>query len=89
MLFPFQTANLQAINAVGRSDVYLKLMAAKRLGGVVILGGSVLLFDDVMSIIYACLLTEIFAILVNIAPNTKILNYKFNLKTLYVLLLLF
>lgn len=77
MLFPFQTANLQAINAIGRSDVYLKLMTIKRIAGVVILGASVFMFNSAISVVYACLVTEIFAIIVNIVPNTKLLNYSF------------
>lgn len=78
MLFPLQTANLQAINAIGRSDVYLKLMTIKRSVGVVFLGISVIVFDSAISVVYACLLTEVFAILVNVVPNSKLLNYNFS-----------
>ena len=77
MLFPLQTANLQAINAIGRSDIYLKLMVIKRVIGVMVLGGSILFFNDVKAVIYACLITEVFAIIVNVVPNSRLLGYKF------------
>ncbi len=75
MCFPLQTANLQAINAIGRSDIYFKLMLLKRLGGVLFLVLAVILFNNPFSIIWACLITEILAILINIYPNKKLLNY--------------
>ena len=75
MCFPLQTANLQAINAIGRSDIYFKLMLFKRLGGVALLALAVVLFNTPFSIIWACLITEILAILINIFPNKKLLNY--------------
>jgi len=76
MCFPLQTANLQAINALGRSDVYFKLMLLKRLGGVVILALAVILFSTPFSIIWACFATEILAILINLRPNIYLLNYR-------------
>ena len=75
MCFPLQTANLQAINAIGRSDVYFKLMVLKRLVGVGILFLAVILFNTPFSVIWACFITEIIAILINIFPNRKLLKY--------------
>lgn len=75
MLFPLQTANLQAINAIGRSDTYLKLMIIKRILGVIVLGVSVVFFKSPYAIVIACLVTEIMAIIVNIIPNKKLLKY--------------
>lgn len=40
-LWPIHTANLQAINAIGRSDIYLKLEIVKKLIGIVILAISI------------------------------------------------
>ena len=40
-LWPIHTANLQAINALGRSDVFLKLEIIKKAVGLVILGISI------------------------------------------------
>ena len=75
MLFPLQTANLQAINALGRSDVYLKLMTLKRSIGLVLLLVSVFIWYSPFAVIVAALVVEILAILVNVPSNYKILGY--------------
>lgn len=75
MLFPLQTANLQAINALGRSDVYLKLMMFKRSIGLVLLIASVWVWHSPFAVIIAALLVEILAVFVNVPSNKKILGY--------------
>ncbi len=76
MCFPLQTANLQAINAIGRSDVYFKLMLWKRAGGVIILALAVLLFNTPFSVIWACFFIEILGILINLPANIRLLHYE-------------
>ena len=75
MLFPLQTANLQAINAIGRSDTYLKLMSWKRLIGVAILAVSVYIYDSPFSVVIAAMVIEIVAILINVPSNKKYFDY--------------
>lgn len=75
MLFPLQTANLQAINALGRSDVYLKLMMWKRALGLVLLVSSVFMWQSPFAVVIAALLVEILAVFINIPSNKRILNY--------------
>lgn len=77
MLFPLQTANLQAINAIGRSDVFLKLMTIKRIVGVVILSISVLVYDSAFAVVFAALVIEVVSVLVNVPSNLKLLDYSF------------
>ncbi len=77
MLFPLQTANLQAINAIGRSDTYLKLMTIKRILGVVILFASVFIYDSPFAVVFAALVIEGVAVLINVPSNVKLLNYRF------------
>lgn len=76
-LFPLQTANLQAINAIGRSDVYLRLMTIKRLIGIAILSIAVFCFKSVYAIAFSCLIIEIISIVINIKPNKNLLGYTF------------
>ena len=76
MLFPMQTANLQAINAIGRSDIYLRLMTIKRIAGVALLAISVFWFRNVYAIVIACLITEIVGIVINVRQNRILLGYK-------------
>ena len=75
MLFPLQTANLQAINALGRSDIYLKLMTWKRSLGVILLLVSVFVWNSPFAVIVAALLVEILAVLVNAPSNKHVLGY--------------
>lgn len=77
MVFPLQTANLQAINAIGRSDVYLKLMALKRFIGVAILLSSVFIYRSPFAVVISALLVEFIAVIVNVPSNRKLLNYTF------------
>lgn len=77
MLFPLQTADLQAINALGRSDIYFKLIAWKRCIGVILLISSVIIWRSPFSVVIAALLVEIIAVLINVPANRKVLNYSF------------
>lgn len=77
MLFPLQTANLQAINAIGRSDVYLKLMFVKRILGIIILFASVYVYNSPFAVVIAAIIIEILGVLVNVPYNIRLLNYNF------------
>lgn len=74
-LTPIHTANLQAINALGRSDIYLKLEIKKRIIGLSILGVSV--FYGVYAIALGQLLGGIIATFINAYPNKKLLGYSY------------
>lgn len=74
-LWPIHTANLQAINALGRSDIFLKLEVIKKTIGLVILGVS--LFFDVYVIALGTVLTGIIATFLNAYPNRKLLDYSY------------
>lgn len=75
MLSPLQTANLQAINALGRSDIYLKLTTMKRIIGVCIIFASVFIYDSPFAVIIAAIIIEVVAIIINIPSNVKLINY--------------
>jgi len=75
MFMPIHTANLQAINAMGRSDIFLKLEIIKK-----ILGITVICFS-VQYGIYAMILGQVaiafISTIINAYPNKKLLNYSF------------
>ncbi len=75
MLWPIHTANLQAINAIGRSDVFLKLEVIKKVVGVITLILTIPFGVHVMVIARA--FTGIFSTFINAFPNKKLLNYSF------------
>jgi len=73
--YPIHTANLQAINAKGRSDVFLKLELIKKSYGLIILLVSVLCFDSVMAIAWGGVISTLVSAVVNAHPNKKLLSY--------------
>lgn len=75
MLFPLQTNNAQAFNAMGRSDVYLRTMVAKRVLGLGVLAVATFTFNDPLAIIVACVVVEAIGVAVNFLPNRSLLDY--------------
>lgn len=73
LLYPIHTANLNAIKAVGRSDVFLKLEIAKKTVGLIILVIS--MQYGVMALAYSVLLSEFLCAIINAFPSKKLLNY--------------
>lgn len=70
---PIHTANMQAIKALGRSDIYLKLELVKKSIEIVML--LIVMHISVIAIaINMAVLTTLFT-LINAYPNTKLLNY--------------
>lgn len=73
--WPIHTANLQAINALGRSDIFLKLEIIKKVYGLVFL--LVSLPFGPLGIAGGLIVTDIISVFVNAAPNVKLLGYSF------------
>lgn len=72
---PFSTANLQAMKAVGRSDILLKIEIIKKGIGIAAVLWSVQF--GMQAIGYSCILITVFALTVNMVPNGKLLGYSF------------
>ena len=70
---PMQTANMQSINSLGRSDIYLILEIIKKSIGLVILLSVMKL--GVLAIAASGLVTSILFSIINAFPNKKIINY--------------
>lgn len=74
-LMPIHTANLQAINAMGRSDIFLKLEIIKKLYGLIILALS--LPFGVYALAIGSVLSGIISSFINAYPNKKLLDYNY------------
>ncbi len=72
-LMPLLTANLQAINALGRSDIALKMEFAEKSCGILM----ILLFAriNVIAIAWVGVLMSIIAFIIYTSQNKKLLNY--------------
>lgn len=72
-LIPLQTANIQAIYAIGRSDITLKVNIIKKLFGLTM----VLVFTriSIMAMAFAGVATGFFSLCMNVMPNKKLIDY--------------
>lgn len=75
ILFPIHTSNLQAITAIGRSDIFLKLEVLKKLIGV--LSIVVTVPFGVLAMTWSKLTTGVIASVINAAPNKRLLDYAY------------
>ena len=83
MFWPIHTANLNAIKAMGRSDLFLKLEIAKKAVGIILLLSTMRL--GAMAMAYSLLVSSVISQIINSWPNKKLLNYGYGeqLKDIY------
>lgn len=75
MFYPIHTANLNAIKAMGRSGVYLKLEIIKKVMGLTLL--LLTYHISVMAMAYSLILSSLLSQLINTWPNRKLLDYRY------------
>ena len=73
--YPIHIANLQAINAMGRSDIFLKLEIIKKIVGLGLLIAAVPFGVYVM--VWFKALSSLIATFINAYPNKKLLGYSY------------
>lgn len=73
--WPIHTANLQALNAQGRSDMFLMLEVIKKTYGILILIFTVVCFHSPLAIVLGQCCTTVLSCFVNASPNKKLLGY--------------
>ena len=73
--YPIHTANLNAIKALGRSDIFLKLEIIKIIVGMIAVVST--MWFGVMTMAYSLLVTTFISQLINSWPNRKLLNYTY------------
>lgn len=75
MFWPIHTANLNAIKALGRSDLFLKLEIVKKFVGMVLL--LITMRISVMAMAYSLIISSISSQIINSWPNRKLMNYSY------------
>lgn len=73
MFYPIHTANLNAIKALGRSDLFLKLEVEKKIVGLILLGTT--MWFGVEAMAYSLLVSSLTSQIINTSPNKKLLSY--------------
>ncbi len=75
MVYPIHTANLNAIKAMGRSDLFLKLEVIKKVIGFVLLLST--MWISVWAMAISLLVSSIASQIINAWPNKKLLGYSY------------
>ena len=72
---PIHTANLQAIKAMGRSDMFLKMEIIKKIIGITVL--FAFLNVSIRAVALGSIFVSLLSSFVNAIPNKKLLNYSY------------
>jgi O-antigen/teichoic acid export membrane protein len=73
--WPIHTANLQAITALGRSDIFLKLEIIKKIMGITVL--IITLPHGLMVMMWARCINTVISSILNASPNKKLIGYSY------------
>lgn len=87
--YPVHSCNLQAVNAMGRSDLFLKLEIIKKSYGIVVLAIAVFCFESPLAIAATGLITTWIGWFVNAFPNKKLIGYSYKEQILDLFPILF
>ncbi len=74
-LEPVQTANVQAVKAMGKGRTYLIMEIVKKVFGIVMI--VAVMYRGVMAIAVSAMIVTFFAAIVNSTPNRKFLKYSY------------
>lgn len=75
LFYPIHTANLNAIKAMGRSDLFLKMEIVKKIIGTISI--IVAIPFGVSAMAYSLLIVSIISQIINSWPNRKLLDYSY------------
>lgn len=81
--YPIHTANLNAIKALGRSDLFLKLEVIKKILNLLIIFST--MWYGVFWLAFGSIIGSILGQLINSWPNRELLNYKYKEQILDIL----
>ena len=73
--FPIHTANLNAIKAMGKSGLFLKLEIIKKIVSVIALAAT--MWISPLAMAYSLLATSVLGQIINAWPNKKLMNYSY------------
>ena len=83
LFYPIHTANLNAIKALGRSDVYLKLEIIKKIVGILLI--LITMHISVAAMALSTLVNSLLCQIINTWPNRKLLDYRYKDQILDIL----
>lgn len=76
-LLPIHTTNLQALNGMGRSDLFLKLELIKKAYGICFILFAAFVLQDVYLMVAMYMITGVISTFVNAYPNKRVIGYSY------------
>ena len=76
-LQPIHTTNLQALNGMGRSDLFLKLELIKKAYGICFILFAAFVLQDVYLMVAMYMLSGVISTIVNAWPNKRVIGYSY------------
>lgn len=76
-LLPIHSTNLQVLNGMGRSDLFLRLEIIKKALGVIVLSFTVFVLQDLLAIVVGYIVSGVIATFINAAPNKRVIGYSY------------
>ncbi len=77
-LLPIQTTNLQALNGMGRSDLFLRLEVIKKVLGVTVICFTSFVIGDIYAIVIGSVCVSVASTFINASPNKKVIGYSYS-----------
>lgn len=77
-LLPIHTTNLQALNGMGRSDLFLKLELIKKAYGIFFIMFAAFVLKDVYLMVAMYMITGVISTFVNAYPNKRVIGYSYS-----------
>lgn len=76
-LLPIHTTNLQALNGMGRSDLFLKLELIKKAVGLAVICFAAFVVQDLYAIVGGSMLVGVASTFINAHPNKRVIGYSY------------
>ena len=74
---PIPTTNLQVLNGMGKSDVFLRLEVIKKGIGVAMLCVTAFVIHDLNAIVVGYIINNVISTFINAEPNRKVIGYSY------------
>lgn len=76
-LLPIHTTNLQVLNGMGRSDLFLRLEVIKKCLGLAIISFAAFVMRDIYAIVFGSVIVGIASTFINASPNKRVIGYSY------------
>ena len=76
-MLPIHTTNLQVLNGMGRSDLFLRLEVIKKAVGIAILGFTTFVLRDMHAIVGGYIVSALICTFINASPNKRVIGYDY------------